>query len=86
MPSVVPVTTRRTVLSPTAAMLFVVSPCLAAGLLFTDGQAEVSGAAGTALAASGKRLYVVYLLGRGEGIPASSLAQYVEESMSVTIE
>lgn len=59
---------------------------LAAGLLFTDGQAEVSAGVGAALAASGKRLYVVYLLGPGEGVPASSLAQYAEESMSVTIE
>ena len=43
MPSVVPVTTRRTVLSPTAAMLIVVSPCLAAGLVPRGGRAQKTG-------------------------------------------
>ncbi len=59
---------------------------LHAGVLFTDGQAEVTPGAGAALTASGKRLFVVYLLGPGEVPPPSSLAQYCEESLSVTLD
>jgi hypothetical protein len=59
---------------------------LAAGVLFTDGQAQVSAGVGAALMGSGKRLYTVYLLGPGENPPASSLAQYCTESISVTVE
>ena len=59
---------------------------LAAGVLFTDGQAEVSTGAGAALLGSGKRLYTVYILNPGENPPASSLAQYCTESISVTVD
>jgi predicted metal-dependent peptidase len=59
---------------------------LAAGVLFTDGQAEVSTGAGAALVGSGTRLYTVYILRPGENPPPSSLAQYCTESISVSVD
>jgi hypothetical protein len=59
---------------------------LAAGVLFTDGQAEVTSGAGAALGASGKRLYVVYLLGPGELPPPSSLGQYCQDSLALNLD
>jgi hypothetical protein len=65
---------------------FLDDPELVAGVLFTDGEAQVSPSVGKRLRASRKRLYVVYLLGEYSSVTASSLDGYATESIEVHVD
>jgi len=57
---------------------------LAAGVLFTDGEAAVGSESAAALKKSGKPLHVVYLVGKGRGF-ASPLDALASSSVVVAV-
>jgi predicted metal-dependent peptidase len=60
-------------------------PELAAGVLFTDGEANLSELAAARLRASGKRFYVVYLM-HGDGTLVSALDRHATAAITVNVD